>query len=243
MAQTIQHKLQQFDPGIVWLDDRNIIVGMNSVAAEVLGDRSGQLIGEEVLSIHPERSREKVRFLLEQANCPVDSPPPVAMMINIPERVLLIKVSKMSGREGPIGACMVFYDVTELAAEPPVPEAAETGTGFSLFKLPVYKHKQVLLVDVEELACIKADGHYSTLYAARETYLCNLSVSDLEAKIRLDHFVRVHRSYIVNMRFAKSFEKLDEHRCFLVMDHGDEGLRVPISRPNVAKIKAMLGLR
>ena len=243
-AETIQHKLQQFDPGIVWLDTRNVISGMNNVAAEVLGDRTGQLIGEEVLSIHPERSREKVRFLLDQATCPMDSPPPVAMMINIPERVLLIKVSKMFGRDGaPVGACMIFYDVTDLAAEPPdAAEAGAGGPGLGLFKLPVYKHKQVLLVDDEDLACIKADGHYSTLYAEQETYLCNLSVSDLESRIRLKHFVRVHRSYIVNMRFAKSFEKRDE-QCWLVLDHGDDGLRVPISRPNVPRLKAMLGLR
>ena len=84
----------------------------------------GQLIGEEVLSIHPERSREKVKFLLDQAACPMDSPPPVAMMINIPERVLLIKVAKMCGRDGAVGACMVFYDVTDLAAEPPRPAQA-----------------------------------------------------------------------------------------------------------------------
>ena len=55
MAKTIQHNLQQFDPGIVWLDARNIIIGMNGVATEVLGDRTGELIGEEVLSIHPEK--------------------------------------------------------------------------------------------------------------------------------------------------------------------------------------------
>ena len=243
-AETIQHKLQQFDPGIVWLDTNNIITGMNGVAAEVLGDRTGQLIGEEVLSIHPERSREKVRFLLEQATCPVDSPPPVAMMINIPERVLLIKVAKMCGKGGTVGTCMIFYDVTDLAAEPPAdaPPQPDDGGHLGLFKLPVYKHKQVLLVDVEDLACIKAEGHYSTLYTEQDTYLCNLAVSDLETRIRLKHFVRVHRSYIVNMRFAKSFEKQDD-QCWLVLDHGEEGLRVPISRPNVPKLKAMLGLR
>jgi len=246
MAETIQHKLQQFDPGIVWLDARNIIIGMNGVATEVLGDRTGELIGEEVLSIHPEKSREKVRFLLDQAACPADSPPPVAMMINIPERVLLIKVSKMIGPEGRVGTCMIFYDVTDLASEPP-PNAADearasdTGT-IGLFKLPVYKNKQVLLVDLEDLACIKAEGHYSTLYAEHETYLCNLALADLEQRIRLRHFVRVHRSYIVNMRFARSFEKLDD-QCWLVVDHGEDGLRVPISRSNVPKLKAMLGLR
>jgi hypothetical protein len=45
MAEIIQHKRQQFDPGIVWLDDRNLIISMNGVATEVLDDRAGELSG------------------------------------------------------------------------------------------------------------------------------------------------------------------------------------------------------
>jgi hypothetical protein len=240
-VQTIQHRLQQFDPGIVWLDVDNIITGMNGVAAETLGDRTGELIGREVLQIHPEKSREKVRFLLDQAACPAASPPPMTMMINIPERVLLIKVSKMCGPGGDrVGTCMIFYDVTDLAGEPVATDKVNPSEGLQLHKLPVYKDQQVLLVDLDRIACIKAEGHYSTLYADDDTYLCNLSLADLEERIGLAHFVRVHRSYIINMHYAKAFEKADD-QCFLVLDHGD-GLRVPISRPNVTKLKSLLGL-
>lgn len=241
MAETIQHKLQQFDPGIVWLDASNIIVAMNHVAIDTLGDRTGRLIGEEVLQIHPEKSRDKVKFLLDRASCPADSPPPMTMMINIPERVLLIKVSKMSGTSGDqAGTCMVFYDVTDIAGEPLTPTDEGAGARLQLFKLPVYKNKQVLLVDLERVACIKAEGHYTTLYTDDDNYLCNLSLSDLENRIRLPHFLRVHRSYMVNVRFAKVFEKSDD-QCYLVVDH-DQGLRVPISRPNISKLKTLLGL-
>jgi LytTR family transcriptional regulator, CO-responsive transcriptional regulator RcoM len=243
MAQTIQHKLQQFDPGVVWLDANNIITAMNGVAAETLGDRTGRLIGEEVLQIHPEKGREKVRFLLDQAACPADSPPPMTMMINIPERVLLIKVAKMCGPGGGrVGTCMVFYDVTELAGEPVASDrdGKSAPGGLQFFKLPVYKNRQVLLVDLEKVACIKAEGHYSTLYTGDDSYLCNLALSDLESRIRLPHFVRVHRSHMVNMRFAKAFEKADD-QCWLVLDRAD-GLRVPISRSKVATLKAILGL-
>ena len=47
-----------------------------------------------VLSFHPERSQSKVKFLIDQAECPVSNPPPMTLIINIPERVLLIKVSR-----------------------------------------------------------------------------------------------------------------------------------------------------
>jgi hypothetical protein len=72
-----------------------------------------------VLSFHPERSQPKVDFLLAQAaqsaTCPVSNPPPMAMIINIPERALLIKVTRVAdGAQRPQGYTLVFYDITDV---------------------------------------------------------------------------------------------------------------------------------
>ena len=239
--ETIQHKLQQFDPGMVWLDKDNHILAMNGIAMETLSARPGDLIGEEILSIHPEKSREKVKWLLDQSSCPAKSPPPMTMMINIPERILLIKVSKMCGKDGVVGTCMIFYDLTDVATKSgkaPADEAGEPPR--QLYKLPVYKDKRVLLIDLESVCYIKADGRYSKLFTDSGDYFCNLSISELDKRLDERRFFRVHRSHVVNLRFAKSFEKIDE-QCFLVIDCED-GIRVPISRNKVAGLKEILGL-
>ena len=240
--ESIQHKLQQFDPGMVWLDRENRILAMDGIAMQTLNVRPGELIGEEILSVHPERSREKVKWLLDQSSCPATSPPPMTMMINIPDRVLLIKVSKMCGKEGAIGTCMIFYDLTDVATRPSakVDEPNAEDVPRQLYKLPVYKDKRVLLVDLEDVCCIRADGRYSRLFTASGDYFCNLSISELDKRLDERTFFRVHRSHIVNLRFAKSFEKSEE-QCFIVMDL-DDGMRVPISRNKVSSLKEMLGL-
>lgn len=157
--------MEKFDPGVVWLDQDNHIYALNNVAIDVLGANAEEIIGKEILQFHPEKSRAKVQWLLESASCPVDSSPPMTMMINIPDRVLLIKVSKMLGKqtnEG-VGTCMVFYDLTDLTTTPHKNER-ETDRPRLLFKLPVYQQNRVMLVSLDEVVHFKADGHYTNVY-------------------------------------------------------------------------------
>jgi hypothetical protein len=58
---------------MVWLDPHNHIMAMNGVAMDVLNVQPGELIGREILSIHPPQSREKVKWLLEQSENPSQS--------------------------------------------------------------------------------------------------------------------------------------------------------------------------
>ncbi len=47
MLESIKHTLEQFEPGIIWFDQDNVITAMNAVAAETFGDGAEQLIGKE----------------------------------------------------------------------------------------------------------------------------------------------------------------------------------------------------
>lgn len=235
--ETFQHQLQRFDPGIVWLDANNQIMGLNSVAGQIMGADAEAIIGQEILQFHPEKSRAKVQWLLEQAACPAESPPPMTMMINIPDKVLLIKVSKMSGHGQAVGTCMVFYDLTDLTTTPRK-DQDESDKPRLLFKLPVHKQNRVMLVDLDEVVHFKAEGHYTTVYTKAEEYLCNLSLSELEARLPQDKYVRVHRSHMINLRYAKSFEKADEQHNIVMA--GD--VIIPVSRGKVKVLKTILGL-
>lgn len=239
--ETFQHQLQKFDPGVVWLDQENHIYALNSVAVQVLGANAEEIIGQEILQFHPEKSRSKVQWLLESASCPVDSPPPMTMMINIPDRVLLIKVSKMMGKTSQqgVGTCMVFYDLTDTITTPHHDDM-QSGKPRLLFKLPVYQQNRVMLVNLDDVVHFKAEGHYTNVYTTSDQYLCNLSLSDLEERLDQSKFVRVHRSHMINMGYAKLFEKVGDH-CTIVMDVPGEVV-IPISRSKVKMLKTMLGL-
>ena len=223
----------------MWLDSKNQVLAFNTVARQILGVEAEKVLGQEILRFHPEKSRSKVEWVLSSASCPVESPPPLTMMINIPDRVLLMKVSKMHGEESSAGTCVVFYDLTDITTSPRR-DVDDKGKPRLLFKLPVYKKNKVILVDLNDVVHFKSEGHYTIVYTEDEELLCNLTLSDLEARLDPHQYARVHRSHMINMCFACAFEKQDD-QCTIVMKTKDE-VRVPVSRPNVQKLKTMLGL-
>ncbi|MBA3903747.1 MAG: LytTR family transcriptional regulator [Rhodocyclaceae bacterium] len=249
--ETFQHKLEQFNPGMVWLDSENRVTAFNDVAAQILGPTAeqsfgigrGTLVGLDVLQLHPEKSREKLRFLLRSdsaGECPVKSPPPMAMMINIPDRVLMIKVSKMIGSDGLCGTCMVFYDMTDLTTRPVARGDARADQPRRLFKIPVYRKNRVVLVDVEEVIRFEGDGHYTIITTRDDRFTSNLSLSDLEARLDPEVYPRVHRSHIINLQFAVEFVRGDDSVSVIMADASSTA--VPVSRSRAAQLKEMLGI-
>ena len=251
-GETFQHKLEQFNPGMVWLDAQGHVTAFNDVALQILGPASEQslgvqqdkLFGIDVVQLHPEKSRDKLRFLLESRDaggCPVKSPPPVAMMINIPDRILMIKVSRMSGIGGTCGTCMIFYDVTDLTTEP-----SGHGSGGHLaeprrlFKIPVYRGNRVILIDLKDIVRFQGYGHYTTIVTKDDHYLSNLSLADLELRLDDSIYLRVHRSHIVSLPYAVELIKSDES-VNLVMDDAEQ-TQVPVSRSKTAQLKELLGV-
>ena len=232
--------LERFDVGVVQLDVRRHVVAMNDFARRVLPVEARQPFDRMVLSFHPERSQPKVEYLLEQAGqCPVANPPPMAMIINIPERVLLIKVTRMAGadREG-TGYVLVFYDITDAvsAAEGAPPLA---GARRQLLKIPTLWEQKIVLVDTDEVLSIRSDGHYTRVVTAGETRFCNLSIGDLETRLDPAHFTRVHRTHIVNLRAVAELMR-EEGRLALRL-HG-QAEPVPVSRSSQAAVLARFGV-
>jgi two-component system LytT family response regulator len=57
----------------------------------------------------------------------------------------------------------------------------------------------VVLVAVDEVDWIEADGDYARLHAGQESHLVSDSLSSLEGRLPAQ-FLRIHRSAIVNLR-------------------------------------------
>ncbi len=237
--ETLQYKLQQFDPGIVWLDYNNRISALNSVAMDVLGNLRELALGENILNFHPEKSHEKIKLLLKESHCPMDSPAPVSMMVNAIDRLLMIKVSKMYGEKDVVGTCMIFYDLTDIASGVNS-ENSSSNKPLKIRKIPVYKNNRILLIDLKSIIFIKAEGHYCSLYTIDNEYMCNLSMSDLEGTLDIESFTRVHRSFIVNLDEVNEIER--KNKDILLKVKTNKELTIPVGRNQQALVKQYLNL-
>ena len=237
------YMLERFDVGVVELNEQRHVVSMNAFARRVLPVQEKQPFDRMVLSFHPERSQPKVEFLLDQAEgtngCPVANPPPMTMIINIPERVLLIKVTRMTGAQGQgTGYVLVFYDITDVvsakdSASTP-PEARRR-----LLKIPTVAEQTIVFVETDEVLCISSDGHYTRVLTAGDNRFCNLAIGDLETRLDPERFVSVHRSHIVNLQAVSQLLREDGRLSLRIKGLADA---VPVSRSSQAALMARLGL-
>ena len=258
--------LERSDVGVVHLDRNLVVVAMNSFARRALPIEDKQPFEKMVLSFHPERSVAKVKFLLDQAECPVSNPPPMTMIINIPERVLLIKVTKLADLRGDTaGYTLIFYDITELVSgddvaapatpSPPVTlptsipmtvaatvaatvPATVPATKRQLQKIPTVSQNRTVLVDIKTVTHIRSEGHYTWVSTAEGASFCNLNISDLAGRLG-SSFVRVHRSYLANLDFAEQIVR-DEGKVSLKLR--GEAAAVPVARTSVARLLEQLGI-
>ncbi|RTL46750.1 MAG: LytTR family transcriptional regulator [Burkholderiales bacterium] len=231
--------LERFDVGIVQLDATRRVTAMNDLARKILPVDETQPFDVSVISFHPERSQPKVEFMLDQAAvCPVSNPPPMTMIINIPERVLLIKLTRLSNAQTKTtGYTLVFYDITDLVSgeQPPIDA---TDQRRRLAKIPTVSGQQVVLVDADDVVHLQSEGHYTRVITPEGNRFCNLSIGDLEARLDPSQFMRIHRSHIVNLSAIKGLAR--EAGRLMVKLNGNDA--VPVSRTSAPDLLSRLGM-
>jgi len=110
----------------------------------------------------------------------------------------------------------------------------------ALERLAVEKNGRTIFLQPQQIFAIKAEAHYSRVFDGRDDYFCSQSLSALQSQLDPQVFVRVHRSHIVNIQRARAFEK--ERAQGLIHLDCESDHSVPVSRKNLPKLRAALGI-
>jgi two-component system LytT family response regulator len=97
--------------------------------------------------------------------------------------------------------------------------------------------KKITAVRTADILWIEANGDYSDLHTSDASYLSNLTLSELEAKLDSAQFARVHRSFIVSTPAIAQLISDGEGGYEAVLRNG---VRVRVSRTYGAKIKHLI---
>lgn len=121
------------------------------------------------------------------------------------------------------------------------PEEAQDGQQPENIRLPYERDKRIYFIEPSRIAAIRAEGHYSIIYTADEKLFCPLSISAAEKRLGPQHFVRTHRSYLVNIEQVAAFERAkDNGRCLF---EGVASLKsAPVSRAFVPRVRSALSI-
>jgi two-component system LytT family response regulator len=97
---------------------------------------------------------------------------------------------------------------------------------------------KVHVIAAADIDFIEAQDDYVQISAAGKAWLKNQRLAELEAQLDAGRFVRIHRSYIVNLERMSRIEPAgkDSHAAVL-----QDGRRIPISRSGYQKLRALLG--
>ncbi len=232
---------EKFEVGVIHLDAQRTVLALNDFARKILPVDEKQPFDRLVTSFHPPRSQRKVSFLLDEASaCPVAAAVPMTMIINIPEQVLLIKVTRLANQQGTTtGFVLVFYDVTQVVSQAPAEHEAQR-PNMRLSRIPMVANQKVSFVDTQQVLCMESQAHYTRILTRDGFHFCNLSIGDLQLRLDPAQFMRVHRRFIVNLREVAQLERVGSKTQILMQGAGDKP--VPVSRGEIARLKALLGL-
>jgi two-component system LytT family response regulator len=77
---------------------------------------------------------------------------------------------------------------------------------------------------------------YTTIVTPAKEYLVSIRLSDLEARLDQAHFLRIHRSHLVNLEYVVSIEPHEATRLEVVMR---SGARIVATRTGTKRLREL----
>jgi two-component system LytT family response regulator len=96
---------------------------------------------------------------------------------------------------------------------------------------------RVILLNVNEIDWIEADGNYAKLHVGRKAHLLREKMHDLESQLDPQKFVRIHRSIIVNLDRIKELHPHFNGDYIVVLT---DGVQLKLSRSRREQLESRL---
>lgn len=107
-------------------------------------------------------------------------------------------------------------------------------------KRVVVKHGGVIkIIPTVDIYYFEAYDDYVKIHTAENVFVKKKTMSYFEQTLQQTQFVRVHRSYIIQVNQLTKIEQLDKETHAAILK---TGVRIPLSKTGYPKLKSVLGL-
>lgn len=97
----------------------------------------------------------------------------------------------------------------------------------------------IRIIPVHEIQYIEAYDDYVKIFTVKEMFLKKKTMGFYEQSLNADQFVRVHRSYIIQLNQLTRIEPLEKDTHLALLK---SGAKIPLSKTGYAKLKTVLGM-
>ena len=108
----------------------------------------------------------------------------------------------------------------------------------SIERITVRSGTKIKIIPIENILYIQADGDYISIHTTEGQWLKEQTMNYTENCLPIDSFVRIHRSFIVNIRQISRIERYGEKQ--LIVLNNNEKIKVSSARYQI--LKQVLGL-
>ena len=105
-------------------------------------------------------------------------------------------------------------------------------------RLVVKTGGRVFFLNADEIDWVEAEGNYVSIHAGKKAYLLRETISGIEGQLDPRHFVRIHRSAVVNINRIKELQPWS-HGEYHVILH--DGTQLTLSRSFRDNLQSALG--
>ncbi|MBS1559362.1 MAG: response regulator [Bacteroidetes bacterium] len=106
-------------------------------------------------------------------------------------------------------------------------------------RVVVKKGQNIIVLPLHQILYIEAFDDYVKIFTAEGFFLKKKTMAFFEKTLDAHQFVRVHRSYILNLQELIRIEPAEKDNHLALLKNGT---RIPLSQPGYAKLKSVLGI-
>lgn len=105
-------------------------------------------------------------------------------------------------------------------------------------RIVVKSGSSIIVIPVEDILFLEAADDFVKIHTRKGNWLKNKTMAHFEQQLDPNQFIRVHRSYIVNITEITRLDPYEKDSHVLLLKSGE---KIPVSKAGMARLKEVLG--